>query len=568
MLKNIAKISLPFALSLAIFSCGNIITAKSGSDVTSIASTSSLVYENGQAVISVGKEKGATLDFSLNLNNTKSFGVKLAPTPAPTAPINTNGVAPKTSTLVKSYKVWLIKNPSVNYPPSGDPMAVANIVAGPFELDATLTNGVSFTNVGDSMGNYYSMAVRAYDGVLVAGHVSGNELIKQNNGNQQIGWTGSSAFPNNKIAVSNSMKVDSQNKVSTTTALQVIVNLEDGYGARVNSEFKLSPNIGASSATKCGGITGSSYIDTFAYGSAPISYTFTNPNSIKIDNTNGDVYVMEQLSSIKKISKAGVVTQVAGAPSSGAYFQLALDGFGSLYYSDGGKIMKRDSLGTTTTYAGATSLVPSDTPAQKATLATVFGIAVDAIGNLYLASDASVVTPSILNGVSYTTPIIAKIDTVGNISLFSSQNELGGNISRPAQIAFNSTGQLYLADNTAGKVYKYLASGGTPSLVASGIVAPTGLAVDTSDNVYVSSQIANLIVKVDTLGAQTVVAGAGTVPVGVMNYIPASTALITTPEGLDIDAAGNLYISEKNGASGLVKVIYNNCQATVTNAPA
>lgn len=560
MLKNIAKISLPFALSLAIFSCGNIITAKSGSDVTSIASTSSFVYENRQAVISVGKEKGTTLDFSLNLNNTKSFGLKGAPmaTPAPTAPINTNGVAPKTSALVKSYKVWLIKNPSVNYPASGDPMAVANIVAGPFELDATLTNGVSFTNVGDSMGNYYSMAVRAYDGILVAGHVSGNELIKQNNGNQQIGWTGSSAFPNNKIAVSNSMKVDVQNKVSTTTALQVIVNLEDGYGARVNSEFKLSPNIGAASATKCGGITGSSYIDTFGYGSAPISYTFTNPNSIKIDNTNGDLYVMDQIASINKISKSGVVTQVAG-PATNVYYQLALDGFGSLYYSDGGKIIKRDSLGGTTTYAGATSLIPSDTPAQKATLATVFGIAVDAIGNLYLASDASVGTPSILNGVSYTTPIIAKIDTVGNISLFSSQNELGGNISRPAQIAFNSTGQLYLADNMAGKVYKYLASGGTPSLVASGITAPTGLAVDASDNVYISSQGPNSIIKVDTLGAQTVVAGAGTVPVGVMNYIPAATALIGTPEGLDIDAAGNLYISEKN-ATGYVKVIYNNCQ--------
>lgn len=559
MLKNIAKISLPFALSLAIFSCGNIITAKSGSDIISIASSSGLVYQNGQAIISVGKDKGATLDFSLNLNNSlgNKFAVKVAPTPAPTVPVNTNGVVPKTSALVKSYKVWLIKNAAVNYPASGDP--ITDAVAGPFELDATITNGVSFTNVGDSMGNYYSMAVKAYDGVLVAGHVSGNELIKQNNGNQQVGWTGSSAFPNNRLSVSDSMKVDVQNKVSTTTALQVVLNLEDGYGARINSEFKLSPNIGASVATKCGGtITGSSYIDTFSYGSAPISYTFTNPNSIKIDNSNGDIYLMEQNSSIKKISKAGVVTPIAGVPSS-VYYQLALDGFGSLYYNDGGKIMKRDSLGVTTTYAGATSVILSDTAAQKSTLAPVYGLAFDAIGNLYVASNASVLTPSILNGVPYTTPIIAKIDTVGNISLFSSQNDLGGNISSLGQLAFNSTGQLYAADNAAGKVYKYLASGGIPSLVASGITSPTGLAVDAFDNVYVSSQIANLILKVDTLGAVTTISGAGTVPAGIINYVPASTALMGNPEGLDIDAAGNLYVTEKS-PSGLVKVIYNNCQ--------
>jgi hypothetical protein len=356
MLKNIAKVSLPLILSLSIFSCNNMSTV--GLDALKSNSTTQVKYENGIAIIDSGLKGSAKLSFSLNKNINNNFSIKAPPT-EPTAPPNTNGMGLGLKTSIQSYKVWLVKNPSPMYPIGGDP--IGDSVAGPFILDSPL-DGVTFNNIPPSNGHYYSVAVQAFDGM----NATGNQLIKQNNGSM-MGWSGNTAFPMNRLAVSNGVMVDSDNKVSSTDPLIVTPMLEDGYGARLNSEFKLSPDLPSKQVDKCGGLTPSSYVDTFG--------TYNSVTGIEIDPLDGSKYILESGLGVKKITKDGTETTFINNSN---VTSITIDPNGNFYYSLSGSnvVMKRprgsmvDSI-----YAGGGS--GSGTEARKSTFGGIGSSSLD-----------------------------------------------------------------------------------------------------------------------------------------------------------------------------------------------
>ncbi|MFN4152384.1 MAG: hypothetical protein ACK4IX_15700, partial [Candidatus Sericytochromatia bacterium] len=163
LIEKITKVSLPLLLSLSIFSCNNI-------NITSPSSNTSftkVMYSNSFANIDLAQKSGASLKFSINR---QGFKTKAAPI-VQNMPNNLSGNSPKEAMDIKSYKVWLIKNSSPVYPAGADP--IGDAVAGPFEINGDV-DGVSFNNVGTSSGDYYFMALQAFDGALdVDGHVTG-----------------------------------------------------------------------------------------------------------------------------------------------------------------------------------------------------------------------------------------------------------------------------------------------------------------------------------------------------------------------------------------------------------
>ncbi|HUS08345.1 MAG TPA: SBBP repeat-containing protein [Bryobacteraceae bacterium] len=151
-------------------------------------------------------------------------------------------------------------------------------------------------------------------------------------------------------------------------------------------------------------------------------------------------------------------------------------------------------------------------PATSATLGPN-GVAVDGAGNFYI---------SVMAGNR-----VLKVDTAGIITT--------------------------LAGNGA---YAFAGDGG-PGASAS-LFSPGGVAADNAGNVYIADTINNRIRKVNTAGLITTVAGNGTMGFG-GDGGPATNASLSSPLGVALDSAGNLYIAD---ASRVRKV---NSAGIITN---
>src|SRR5436190_1922681 len=107
-------------------------------------------------------------------------------------------------------------------------------------------------------------------------------------------------------------------------------------------------------------------------------------------------------------------------------------------------------------------------------------------------------------------------------------------------------------------------SGDGGAATAAQLNAPFGIAVDSAGNFYIAEWINHRVRKVDTSGRITTVAG-----IGVGGYGgdggPATEAALNSPEGVAVDAAGNIYIADsfnnrirKVDTSGVITTIAGN----------
>jgi secreted PhoX family phosphatase len=125
----------------------------------------------------------------------------------------------------------------------------------------------------------------------------------------------------------------------------------------------------------------------------------------------------------------------------------------------------------------------------------------------------------------------------------------------PTGVAVDTSGNIYVADNdnnlirkiTSGGVVTTLAgqAGVTGSTNGTGNAAsfhsPQGIAVDTSGNVYVADAGNNLIRKITSGGVVTTFAGSGSP--GSTNGT-GTTSSFLCPTGVAIDASGNVYVAD------------------------
>ena len=227
---------------------------------------------------------------------------------------------------------------------------------------------------------------------------------------------------------------------------------------------------------------------------------------------------------------------------------VAMDPAGNLFVADTNNnvIRKVDTSGNVTTLAGgggtgSTGSGYIDDTGAAAAFNTPQGVAVDASGNVYVAD-------------TYNNKI-RKIDISGNVTTLAS----GFGFSWPAGVAVDSLGNIYVADtgsnvirsiDTFGSVATIAGSGYTGSSDGQGTAAsfntPQGIAVDASGNLYVADSTNSAIRKIDTSGNVTTLAGAGTS--GFLNG-QGTAARFSNPQGVAVDASGNVYVADStNGA--------------------
>lgn len=130
--------------------------------------------------------------------------------------------------------------------------------------------------------------------------------------------------------------------------------------------------------------------------------------------------------------------------------------------------------------------------------------------------------------------------------------------NRPIGVAVDSMGNLFLADNSSHTIRKITPLGvistfagiGFPGYLngtgtAAVLFNPTGIAIDGMDNLYVTENFTRIVRKITPAGVVTTFAG---VPNGPLASTDGAAAVATfiSPRGITIDSAGNLYVIDGN----------------------
>jgi hypothetical protein len=313
------------------------------------------------------------------------------------------------------------------------------------------------------------------------------------------------------------------------------------------------------------------------------SARLASPKGVVIDSA-GNLYIIDAGSeTIRKVTPAGVVTHFAGLPlnlqtpgqvqpidgdANTAQFALlqgiAIDSGGILYVTDGVFVKMITPSGNVTTIAGGNNSLGSPT-----------GIAADNQGNLIVA-DAS---NDVILRVSIQTGVVSNY--AGFAQQFGSADGTGtaARFSTPDAVAVDSGGNVYVADSGGTKVRKIAPggivttlagmSGNTGSADGTGAAAQfyaeNGIAIDTAGNVYVT-EANNTVRKVTQAGVVTTLAGVSNV--GGSSNGSGAAALFSDPFGIAVDAAGDMFITDKDNDTIRERYAAANASPSVTTQPA
>ena len=134
---------------------------------------------------------------------------------------------------------------------------------------------------------------------------------------------------------------------------------------------------------------------------------------------------------------------------------------------------------------------------------------------------------------------IVTYDTTGNVgaTILATQVTFAStNLSSPQGLAFDSSGNLYAANNTGNTISKFDSAGIFKSSISSNLSSPRGLAFDSSGNLYAANSTGNTISKFDSADI----------------FKSSISSNLSAPQGLAFDSSGNLYAAN-NGNSTISK---------------
>jgi sugar lactone lactonase YvrE len=320
--------------------------------------------------------------------------------------------------------------------------------------------------------------------------------------------------------------------------------------------------------------------------------SFNAPTGLAVDAA-GNIYVADYGNNkIRKISIAGVVSTLAGSGNQGsvngpgnlATFNgptgVAVDGVGNVYVADqnNNQIRAISATGVVSTLAGSDSTGVQDGLGALAYFFAPSGVATDAQGNVYVADAGN-------NNIRMITPGGQTTTIAGNNNP-GTQNgaALSATFNNPTGITIDAAGNIYIADMLSNQIRKL--SGGVVSTLAGGDTTasingvgtaasfffPNSVAVDGGGNVYVTEYATDLVRKITPDGTVTTFAGSGQPGQADSTGTAAS---FNGPSGVAVDGAGNVYIADtfnnvirKITPGGAVTTIAGNGTAGSSNGKA
>jgi sugar lactone lactonase YvrE len=279
--------------------------------------------------------------------------------------------------------------------------------------------------------------------------------------------------------------------------------------------------------------TGASYSATITF--TPTAVGARNAALVITDSTNS-ASGTAALSGVGQGPKANVDPGVSTAYGTGftTPYSISVDALGDMAIADQG--------------AGKVFWIPAGSAAGTAptTIGTGFAepdaTAFDASGNLYVADFSN-------NNVIEIPYVSGALAPGSQSTLISSTFAFNGKtLSEPSALAVGPDGRLYIADLGNSRVVSYNLVTGETAVPITAVSNPWGIAVDSSNNLYVTATGSSNVL-IDVANAQSTL----TVP------------SVSAPWGIAIDASGSLIVSD-HGSGNIVRV--PNLSGTLTPASA
>jgi len=249
------------------------------------------------------------------------------------------------------------------------------------------------------------------------------------------------------------------------------------------------------------------------------------------------------------------------------------------------KVDQETGIITTVAGTGTAGFSGDGGPATSAKLYTPTGVFVDSSGNIYIADYNN-------NRIRKVDVSTGDIDTVagnGNTGLQDGVLATNAPLGWPVSVFLDGSGNMYFSDYYYHRIRKVDGGTGIITTVAGSTTAygadtggysgdggpatsaelyrPIGIHVDASGNIYIADYMNNRIRKVDgETSIITTVAGTGTAGYNGDDQ-PATSAKLNWPEDVELDASGNIYITDTwytprirkvDSATGIITTVAGN----------
>jgi trimeric autotransporter adhesin len=337
------------------------------------------------------------------------------------------------------------------------------------------------------------------------------------------------------------------------------------------------------------------------------------PTALAVDH-QGNVYIADSANHLIRKVSGGLLTSIA---RSALPTGLAFDGVATLYVADhsAGEILeiplssgtatamnvsatdvaygsdgylyiaditvarRANVFGVSSVIAGGGSLAEGDGgPATTARLNQPSNVAIDSIGNLYIADKANNRIRRV--GLNGTITTLAGTGAAGNTG--DGGAAMLATLNGPTSVTFDSYGNLYIADTGNARLRMVTSGGLIQSVPTPALSAPAYMMFDSAKNLYIAD--ASAIFKVTPTGAATTLFAGLESPRGmvfdqsgnfyftepsfkqVWMFAPSGSHSLlapgawSSPQGIAVDAAGNILVAD----SGLNQILSVNSFGNVT----